>query len=154
MVRLGCVKGLHSFNLISGGVLILMSFSGSFNLNSGRFLAAPPLSLHPLPSPTSNCSNLPFGTQGRSWSLESVPYKQEMGDRKASMPRSLTGSFSISHGEDSLGGRQMGLILVALGGYKWVLTRTNTYSGLGFAYPAVDADVQGTVEELEQRQCY
>ena len=38
------------------------------------------LSLHPLPSLISNCLNLPFGTQGRSWRLESVPYKQEMGD--------------------------------------------------------------------------
>ena len=30
------------------------------------FSAAPPLSLHPLPSLISNCLNLPFGTQGRS----------------------------------------------------------------------------------------
>lgn len=36
---------------------------------SGGFLAAQ----HPLPSPTSNCSNLPFGTQGRSQRLKSVP---------------------------------------------------------------------------------
>ena len=28
-------------------------------------LAVSPLSLHPLPSMISNCSNLPFGTQGR-----------------------------------------------------------------------------------------
>ena len=39
------------------------------------FLAAPPLSLHPLSSLISNCLNLPFGTQGRSWRLESLPYK-------------------------------------------------------------------------------
>ena len=44
------------------------------------FLAAPPLSLHPLPSLISSCSNLPFGSQGRSWRLESIPYKQELGD--------------------------------------------------------------------------
>ena len=44
------------------------------------FLTAPPLSLHPLPSLISNCLNLPFGTQERSWRLESVPYKQEMGN--------------------------------------------------------------------------
>ena len=95
LIRLGCVKGLHPFNLISGGLLILMSFSGSFNLASGGFLSAPPLSLHPLPSPTSNQLNLPFGIQGRSWRLESVPYKQER-DRKASVLRSPTGSCWVS----------------------------------------------------------
>ena len=31
--RLGCVQGLHSFNLVSGN--LLMSFSGSFNVASG-----------------------------------------------------------------------------------------------------------------------
>ena len=41
------------------------------------FLAAPPLSLHPFPSRISDCSNLPFGTQGSSWRLESVPYKKQ-----------------------------------------------------------------------------
>ena len=35
------------------------------------FLAAPPLFLHPFPSWNSNSLNLPFGTQGRSWGLES-----------------------------------------------------------------------------------
>ena len=35
------------------------------------FLAALPLSLHPFPSGISNSLNLPFGTQGRSWRLES-----------------------------------------------------------------------------------
>ena len=44
------------------------------------FLTVPPLSLHPLPSLISNCLNLPFGTQGRSWRLKPIPYKQEMGD--------------------------------------------------------------------------
>ena len=39
------------------------------------FLAAPPLSLHPLPSRISNCLNLPFGTQGMLWRPESIPYK-------------------------------------------------------------------------------
>ena len=43
-------------------------------------LLAPPLSLHTLLSLSSNCSNLSFGTQRRSWRLESIPYKQEMGD--------------------------------------------------------------------------
>ena len=44
------------------------------------FLTVSPLSLHPLPSLISNCLNLPFGTQGRSWRLKSVPYKQETGN--------------------------------------------------------------------------
>ena len=57
---------------VSGGLLILTSFSGPFNLASGSFLAAPSL--------ISNCSNLPFGTQGRSWRLESC--LQEMGDKE------------------------------------------------------------------------
>ena len=39
------------------------------------FLAAPLSYLHPLSSLISNCSNLPFGTQGRSWSLGSIPKK-------------------------------------------------------------------------------
>ena len=39
------------------------------------------LSLRPLPSLVSNSSNLPFGTQGRSWKLGSSPYKQEMGQK-------------------------------------------------------------------------
>ena len=38
LIRLGCVQGLHSFNLVSGDLLILMSFSGSFNLASGGLL--------------------------------------------------------------------------------------------------------------------
>ena len=38
------------------------------------------LFLHSFPSLISNCLNLPFGTQGRSWRLESVPYKQETGN--------------------------------------------------------------------------
>ena len=49
---------------------------------SGLFLpcfwAVPPLVLLPPPTPflTSTCSNLPFGTQGVSHRLESVPYKK------------------------------------------------------------------------------
>ena len=42
------------------------------------FLAVPPLTLHPFPSWISNCSNLPFGTQGRSWMLNrKAPHAQE-----------------------------------------------------------------------------
>ena len=80
LTRLGCEQGVQVVSL-----LILMSFSGPFNLASGGFLSAPPL--------TSNFSNLPFGTQGRSWRLE--PCLQETGDKKASMPRSPTGSFLV-----------------------------------------------------------
>ena len=36
LIGLGCVKGLHSFNLVSGN--LLMSFSGFFNLASGGLL--------------------------------------------------------------------------------------------------------------------
>ena len=52
------------------------------------FLNYPSLVFASLPFLISNCSNLPFGTQGRSWRLE--------GDRKASMPRSPTGSCLVS----------------------------------------------------------
>ena len=52
-----------------------MSFSSSLNLASGAFLSAPPL----------------IRSRGRSWSLESVPCKQKMGDRKTSAPWSPTG---------------------------------------------------------------
>ena len=44
------------------------------------FLGSPPLALYPLPSLIINCLNLPFGTQVRSWGLQSVPYKQGIGD--------------------------------------------------------------------------
>ena len=64
LTRLGCVQGLQSSNLVSGDLLDeLLWFPAR-----GGFLAVPPL--------ISNCSNLPFGTQERSWRLESVPYKQ------------------------------------------------------------------------------
>ena len=45
-------------------------------------LAALPFSLHSLPSLISNCLNLSFGTQGRSWRLESIPYKQVIGHKE------------------------------------------------------------------------
>ena len=44
------------------------------------FLAVPPLSLLPLSSLTSTCSNLPFGPKGRLWRLESG--LQERGKQK------------------------------------------------------------------------
>lgn len=53
------------------------------------FLAAPPLSLDPLPSLINNYLNLPFGTQDRSWKGKSIPYKRETGGpRNAFMARS------------------------------------------------------------------
>ena len=55
---------------------ILMSFSGSFKVASGGFLAAPSL--------ISSCSNMLFETQGKSWKLESILYKQENGGQKGS----------------------------------------------------------------------
>ena len=54
------------------------------HLAPGGFLAAPPW--------LATVQNLPFGTQGRSWRLESC--LQEMGDKKASVPRSPTGPCS------------------------------------------------------------
>ena len=42
------------------------------------FLAAPALSLLPLPSLLSSGLNLTFGIQGKSWRLEPVPYEQRM----------------------------------------------------------------------------
>ena len=56
--------------------IFLMSFSGSFNVASGGFLAAPSL--------ISSCSHLLFETQGKSWKLESILYKQENGGQKGS----------------------------------------------------------------------
>ena len=66
--------------------LILVSLSGPFNLASGGFLDASPL--------ISSCSHLPFGTQGRSWRPGS--HLKEMGDQKALMLRSSTGSSLVS----------------------------------------------------------
>ena len=66
-------------------LLTLMSFSGPINLASSAFLTVPPLN--------SNCLNLPFETQGRSWSPESCV--QKTGDRKSTLhpgaPQTPTG---------------------------------------------------------------
>lgn len=81
------VKNANIFHLL--GVLILYGVQRSCYMYPLRynqdpaprlhccFLAAPPLSLHPIPSQISNSLNLVFGTQGRSWSPGSIPYKQE-----------------------------------------------------------------------------
>ena len=63
----------------SGG-LVFPSLSEFSTRVQYHFLASPPLSPYPLPSLVSNCSNLSFSTLERSWSLESVPYKQRTGD--------------------------------------------------------------------------
>jgi len=44
------------------------------------FLTVPPWCLHHLPSLISNCLNLLFRTQGRSWRLKPTPPKPEMWD--------------------------------------------------------------------------
>ena len=66
------------------------------------FLAAPPLSQHHVPSLIDSSSlNLPFGIRGRSWRLESIPYRQETAgeeSRKASVARSPTESCWVSGG--------------------------------------------------------
>ena len=88
LTRLGCVQGLYSFNLISGSLLILMSFSGPFNLASGGFLAAPPLTI--------NCLNLPSGTQRRSWRLESCLQTRNGGQK------GFHGQEPLSHARNHL----------------------------------------------------
>ena len=50
-------------------------------------------SLQPLPSLMSNCLNLPFGPQGRSWTLKLIPQKQEMGDTENLVPRSPSSAW-------------------------------------------------------------
>ena len=46
------------------------------------FLSVPPLSLHPFPSLISNCLNLPFGTLGRSRSLNDAHFIQTRNERQ------------------------------------------------------------------------
>ena len=61
------------------------------------FLTAPPLSLHPLPSLTSSCSDLPFGTHRRLWRLASLPHKQEAGVTESSSPGAPQGPARFQH---------------------------------------------------------
>ena len=75
--------GLNSNSRISGGPLLtVLGLSGPFNLASGGFIA---VSLW-------LATMLPFGTQRRSWSLESCP---GMGNKKTSVPRTHTGPCSV-----------------------------------------------------------
>ena len=65
------------------------------------FLAASPLSLHPLPSLTSSCSDLHSGTHRRLWRLASLPHKQEAGDTESfrvQEPHRVLLGFSTSEG--------------------------------------------------------
>ena len=74
-------------------LIFFMSYSDPFNPASGGFLGA-----HPL---MSNCSSLPFGTQGRSQRLESC--LQEMENKKASgacEPRKGLLDFRIKYSEN------------------------------------------------------
>ena len=61
-------------------------------------LTVPPLSPQTLPSLISNCLNLLTGTQGRSWRLNEAYFllSRRGGHRKAFVPRSPTGSCSVS----------------------------------------------------------
>ena len=62
-------------------------------------------SQHPLPSPTSHCLNLPFGTQGRSRRVNEAYFlkTRDEGHTKAFLPGSPTGpcSVSVPLGEDN-----------------------------------------------------
>ena len=61
-------------------ILLYVSFGTDTALRLHQPLTASLLLLYPLPSLISNCLNLPVGTQGRSWSLKPILYKQETGD--------------------------------------------------------------------------
>ena len=66
----------------SSKILLCISLLRELGLNVALlFLGCSSLVLYPLPSLISNCSGLPFVTHVRSWSLESVPYKQETTER-------------------------------------------------------------------------
>ena len=62
------------------------------------FLTVPVLFLHSLPSLISNCLNLSLGIHGRPWRLKEAHFlrTRNWGHRKAFVPRSLTGSCSVT----------------------------------------------------------
>lgn len=41
------------------------------------------------------------------------------------------------------------VVALGSGSYKWVLTRIDAVSGLGFAYLVEDANTQNAIKELE-----
>jgi len=61
-------------------MLLPISQEGTKTLLHNCLLPVPPLFLYSLPSPSSNCLNLPFETRGRSRRLKPSPYKQKTGD--------------------------------------------------------------------------
>lgn len=64
-------------------------------------------SLNPLSSLMGSCLNLPLRTQGRSWSLESIPYKKETGNTESLLfPGAAPGPAWFQHWlGDSAAGR-------------------------------------------------
>ena len=60
------------------------------------FQKTPPLSLHPLLSLISNCLNLPFGIQGKSWRLNGAFFLQTRNERsrRAFVSRRVTQSLA------------------------------------------------------------
>ena len=89
LTGLGCIQSLWTLDLISDGKSLM--FNSWVSLGPLIF-SSPPL--------ISNCLILPFGAQGKSKRLES--WLQEMWDKKVSMPRSPSGSFSVSGRSSSL----------------------------------------------------
>ena len=86
----------------SSNILLCVSLEGEPGPcpKAARFfsLTIPPLSLHPLLSMISNCLNLPFGIQGRSWKLNEAYFIKirHGGHRKAFVPRNLIGPCLVS----------------------------------------------------------
>ena len=80
------------------GIVMYIPWGGTRTLPRGFtiLLTAPPWSLHPLPSLTSNCLNLLFGSQGMSRRLKPIPQTRKGGHRKACVPRRPTGPHSVS----------------------------------------------------------
>ena len=90
--------GLSDKMRVWAGLALPSSLLRWWVFSSGRASLVPVTSLSlflAAPSLANNCSNLPFGTQGRSWSLEFCP--QEMGTKKgfhAREPHRVSLSFT------------------------------------------------------------
>ena len=74
LIRLGCVQGLHTFNLVSGN--LLMGFSGFFNLASDGLLQCSSLVSESSSFSDQQLFESAFWDSGRSQRLQSVPCKQ------------------------------------------------------------------------------
>ena len=69
-------------------MLLPISQEGTKTLLHNCLLPVPPLFLYSLPSPSSNCLNLPFETRGRSRRLKPSPSNKTQGTlRKTFVPR-------------------------------------------------------------------